>query len=380
MNLLIIHETEYLNKVIFEFQTMPSLLSLRGHNVYVVDYEENWKKEYPFDFISPNMEIKTQRIYAPITLVRPSFIKIPVISRISAFISHYFAIEKTVKEKKINTIILYSVPTNGLQTLYLAHKYKIPVIFRSIDVLNQLVPKPLSWITKQMEKYVYRHVDMVLPINLGLLQYVVNMGAKKVETLPLGIDAQFKPMNIKGFRKEVGLENNKVVVFVGTLPMFSGLDKVIRDFPKVLKEFPETRLLIVGDGKQRPILEKLIENYDLGGKVLITGYEKYGIIPDYINLADVCINPFDICKATKEIFPTKVIQYMSCGKNVISTPLPGLDNCKEIMFTDNIVEGLIKYFKEKPQYNVLKYAENHNYDRIIEKLESILNESCSIKS
>jgi glycosyltransferase involved in cell wall biosynthesis len=379
MNLLFIHEISWY-KVIFDWQTLPSLLAQRGHNVYIVDYEKEWKKEYPFDLISPKMEIKTQRIYSPITLIRPQFIKIPILSRVSAFISHYFAIEKTIKEKKIDAIILYSVPTNGLQTINLAHKYKIPVIFRSIDVLNQLVPKPLSWITKQMEKYVYRHTDMVLPINLGLLQYVVNMGAKKVETLPLGIDKQFKPMNTNGLRKEMGWDNYKIVLFVGTLPMFSGLDRVIKDFPRLLKEYPETKLFIAGDGKQRDKLENIIDELGLRDSIYISGYVKYEKIPEIINVADVCINPFDICKATQDIFPTKVIQYMSCGKQVVSTPLSGLDDCRAVIFNENIVDGLITYFKEKPQYDVLSYVKRHDYDVILNQLEGILNESRIIKS
>ena len=50
-------------------------------------------------------------------------------------------IAKTIREKNIDAIVLYSVPTNGLQTLRLAKKFNIPVIFRSIDILNQLVAR-----------------------------------------------------------------------------------------------------------------------------------------------------------------------------------------------------------------------------------------------
>ncbi len=39
---------------------------------------------------------------------------------------------------------------------------------------------------------------------------------------------------------------------------FQRLDMLIRQFPEVIREIPEARLLIVGDGPQRPKLEEII--------------------------------------------------------------------------------------------------------------------------
>ena len=50
-----------------------------------------------------------------ITLIRPGFIKAPFLDRASAFLTHYVAIERAIKNNEIDVIVLYSVPTNGYQ-------------------------------------------------------------------------------------------------------------------------------------------------------------------------------------------------------------------------------------------------------------------------
>lgn len=376
-NVLIIHEVDFLKRVTYEYQSLPSLLKIRGHNVYVLDYESLW--QYDGHLISHHQELEAQRIYTPIHLIRPTFIKIPVLSRLSAFVTHYFAIDKVLKEKKIDAIILYSVPTDGLQTIYLAHKYKIPVIFRSLDVLNQLVPPIFSGVTKLMERRVYSNVDLVLAINKGMARYVTKMGAKKVSILSMGVDKQFQPnIDATELQHKFGLHYKKVILFVGMLYKFSGLDLVINDFHKVLKEFPEARLLIVGNGEQRSELESLIESCGLKGKVIMVGQISYDKLPQYINLSDVCIMPFMDCAATIDVIPFKVYQYLACGKPVVSTKLKGMieDGMGQgIVFTDNVADGIIEVLKDGKDLSneALEYVKRHDYDNVVKELENIIS-------
>ncbi|GAI28075.1 unnamed protein product, partial [marine sediment metagenome] len=69
-------------------------------------------------------------------------------------------------------------------------------------------------------------------------------------------------------------------------------DAFIRQFPQVIKEVPEAKLLIVGDGPQRVKLERIITELGLERQVIITGFQPYQTMPEYINLAAICINTF----------------------------------------------------------------------------------------
>ena len=93
MNILFIHEIDWLNKVVFELHGLSELLSLRGHHVYAIDYENPWDRDGVFSLGS----LKTREINgisrafsgASVSLVRPGFIKIPGLSRLSAAVTHY---------------------------------------------------------------------------------------------------------------------------------------------------------------------------------------------------------------------------------------------------------------------------------------------------
>ena len=396
MNVLFIHEVDWLNKVVLDFHNLAESLSSLNHKVYAIDYENAWKRN---GFFTPG-SLATKELDgvfraipgAPVHLRRPGFIKIPVLSRLSAGCTHYLEIQRTIREKDIDVIVLYSVPTNGLQTVYLARKYGIPVVFRSIDILYRLVTSAvLRSPTRFLERKVYAKVDAILAITPNHSRYVISMGApeSKVKLLPLPIDTRiFRPsVDCSEVRQKWGLgEKDQVVTFIGTLYKFSGLDGFIRKFPQVIAEVPEVKLLIVGDGPQRPELERIITKLGLEGRVIITGFQPYETMPQYINLAAVCINPFLYTNATRDIFPGKIIQYLACGKATVATPLLGIkalipDESRGVVYANDAGEiareviTLLKSAEHRQQLGQagLNYVKQvHEQSKIARQLEAEL--------
>lgn len=353
MNILVIHETEYIEKVVFEYQIIPELWSSWGHNVYVIDFPTKLDKKSFFDLGSFKTKIykniKKANKKRGITLIRPGFIKLPVIARLTAAVSHFFAIRRAIIDYKIDVVFLYSVPTNGLQTLFWAKKYKVPVYFRLLDVLHQLVPyKILTRPTALMEKSVYPRVDELSAITPRLTKYAIKMGAQKSTSsyLPSGSDQDlFFPQkkDSKLLKKFSISDQDTVILFAGTLYNFSGLDRVIDYLGSHQKEFSNLKLLILGRGEQQASLNSLVEKYQLHKQVMLTGFIEYEILPKYLNLADICINPFEINKITNIIFPGKIYQYLACGKPVIATRLRGVLD----IFPDSQKQKAIFYYDEK---------------------------------
>jgi glycosyltransferase involved in cell wall biosynthesis len=398
MNILFIHEVDWLQKVVFEIHNLAEILSTRGHKVYAIDYADTWKKSGFFDLGSlKTKEFKgiSRAIKGSAVMVRrPGFIKIPGISRLSAGFTHYFEIKKTLIEKKIDVIVLYSVPTNGLQVINLARKLGVPVVFRSIDMLYRLVRYPLLRpATRCIEKRVYKKVEEILAITPNHERYVISLGAppSKVRLLPLPIDTSlFHPsIDVSEIRQKWGYgKKDKVVVFIGTLFEFSGLDSFIREFPRVIKKVPEARLLIVGDGPQRKKLEKIITELGLNSYITITGFQPYQTMPQYINLATLCINPFLDLKETRDIFPGKIIQYIACCKVAVVTPLLGIkslipDESKGVVYTTTAadmatkVADLLLNDKQRQQMEQagIEYIRRvHDQQKIGQQLETTLHE------
>jgi len=397
VNILFVHEVDWFRKVVFEIHSLPELLSSFGHNVFVVDFGSLRDRRHMFDFGTlKTKEFKNSsraHVGSSVTLIRPGFIKTPFLDRASAFFTHYFEIEQAIKEKEIDAIVLYSVPTNGLQAINLARKHGVPVIFRSIDILHMLVPhKILRPVTFSLEKWVYSYVDKILTLSPKLSDYVIRMGAdrNKVELLPFGVDMnKFNPdVDTRELKEKLGItEDDKVIVFIGTLFEFSGLDSYLEQFPKVVKEIPETKLVIVGGGALLGKLKKLVVDLKLTESVILTGFQPFDMMPQYINLADVCINPFEVNSATRDIIPGKIIQYLSCAKPVLATPLPGMISLlsgpeRGIVYSNvnEFAENTIEVLKDSEMARTIgengyRYVKNnHDERKIAHKLDRILNQ------
>ena len=404
MNILFIHEIDWLKKVVFEIHTLSELLSLFGHRVYVIDYESMWKKERFSDFGRLKTEVidNVSRAYtdASVSLRRPGFIKIPGISRFSALFTQYREIRRTLKEKKIDAVVLYSVPTSGLQAINLAKKFNIPVVFRSIDVLNQMVTSPLLRpLTRLLEKRVYSRADYILALTPKMSQYVIDLGANtsRVGLLLIPVDTDMfhpAPGQDELCRKwGLGVEDD-IILFIGTIFDFSGLDILIRRFPEVLKEAPQAKLLIVGDGPQRPKLERIVAETGLQKQVTITGFQPYNTMPQYINTSTLCINTFLINDTTRDIFPSKIVQYLACGKAVIATRLPGMAAVisgeeQGVVYSDSVddvADNIIALLKSAERRKRLEQAglayvrQKHSNEEIAHQLEKKLEEVIREKS
>jgi len=83
------------------------------------------------------------------------------------------------------------------------------------------------------------------------------MGAKNVIVIPQGVDTNImkKLPKDKQLQKKFNInDNDKIVLYLGSILSHSGMDVILDDMVKILNEIPEFKLLVVGDG---PDLEQL---------------------------------------------------------------------------------------------------------------------------
>jgi len=395
MKILIIHEIDWEKKVIFEPHHLSELFSIQGHEVFVIDCRDADLKEIS-DAIKTK-EIKNyHRVYDDglITLIRPASISIKGLNRISYFLFCKKIIHETIVKNKIDVILLYGTATNGIQTINIAKKLDIPVFYRLLDITHSLVKTPIiRQLAKKNESTVIRKATKVLPIIPDLQRYAIEMGATKenTEVFPLGINRKlFKklPKNKKVLQELKIKEKDKVILFVGTLFEFSGLEKIIKKYEIILNKNPNTKFLIVGGGAQFNRLDSLIKEKNLEPNIIMTGFLPQQIIPEYISLADICIQPFETNYITNRILPSKILEYFACGKAVLSTPLNGTveilpDEKFGIIYAtqNDFVKKLSELLTEDTKLEELgkqgyEYViHNHDWDilsnKIIEKFESI---------
>ena len=328
MNILIIHEVDWLKKVTYEIHHLSELFSLKGHNVYAVDVPDPGK--FSISNETKNDIDNYHRIYkkSSVKLLRTPIIPIKGLNRISAYITSYRFIKKILQENNIDVVLLYSIVTNAKATIKSCKELNIPIIHRTFDIVHDLIDeKYLKNIVLKFEKSSYPEFDEVIANTPFMKTWSEEMKSKNVIIIPQGVD----PNIMKPLPKDTILQKNlhisnddKVVMYLGSIHSISGLPIIIKAMPKIISIIPNFKLLIVGGGAHLEKLKEISKNLNLNDKIIFTGYVQYVDIPKYCGLADLCINPFEITEMTKKLSPVKIFDLLSCGKPILATPLEGL--------------------------------------------------------
>lgn len=329
MKILFVHEVNYINKVIFEMHEFPELLALQGHKVTFFQFDEGFK------FWRNNSGKRKTSISgrvvagANLELVRPFQIGIPGFDRILALVTSLPALWKLFHEESFDVVVLYAVPTYGIQTIKIAKIFRVPVVFRALDVSHLIRGTVFKVPIKSIEKYVYKSATLISANNPAMARYCLALAGRddgaRVNLPPLDVSHFHVSAGRASLRAELGFEpNDCVVVYMGTFFSFSGLDQVIQSMKDVVESKPSVRLLLVGGGEKALELRKLVEDLGLQKNVKFTGFVEYQKLPAYLQVANVAINPMIPQLVSHTAFPHKVLQYMAAGVPVVSTKLDGI--------------------------------------------------------
>jgi glycosyltransferase involved in cell wall biosynthesis len=335
MRILLVQDTDWINKGPLQQNHLMEKLSLNGHQIRVIDHEILWKEEKKRTLVSkrelfPNIS----RIYdgAKVDLIRPGIIKIQNLDYVSVFVSRKIEIERQIKEFRPDVIIGFQILSAYLG-MSAANKHSIPFIYYWIDTYHSQLPNKLFQIMgKLLEQKTLKGAQRVVAINEQLRDYVVMLGSDPQKTyinrgsVDLArFNTEIDTSEIK--RKYKIKDSDKVICFVGMIHRDLGLKEIIIGISKMKNH--NIKLLIVGKGDQHwPNAEEELKEaavqFGVEDKVIISGKVSYQEVPKFMNVASICILPAYSSDLMRDIVPIKMYEYMSMGKPVISTKLPGV--------------------------------------------------------
>lgn len=397
MRILLAQETDWFEKGPLQQNHLMEKLSLKGHQVRVMDHEILWKTHGERELYSRRRVFDNiSRVYrgANVTVIRPSIVKFPHLDYVSLVFSCKKEIDRQIKDFKPDVIVGFQI-----LSLYLAmrsaRKNRIPFIYYWTDVYHAQIPfKPYRPLGKLIERRILRSADTVITINEKLRDLVVELGSDPERTYVVrgSVDRQqFNPaINGSKTRECYGIKKDDVVfLFMGWLYNFSGLKEVALQLAKMPNH--NLRLLIVGEGDAYNELQKLQKEYNLQDRLILTGKRPYQEIPAFIAAADICLLPaYTAEKIMQDIVPIKMYQYMAMGKPVIATRLPGVmkefgeDN--GVVYVDRPEDVVAKATELVQNSNVERlgskarsFVESYSWDTITDEFEKILSEAIKEK-
>jgi len=332
MKILVVQESDWLEKGPHQSHHLIERMSARGHEVRVIDFEIQWKQHNRNGLLSKR-EVFTGVHKAVddgnVTVIRPPIIKLPVLDYISLLFTHKKEIQKQLNEFQPDVIVGFGILNTHL-AISLAKRKGIPFVYYIIDELHRLIPqKCFQGLGRKIESSNMKRADLVLSINEGLRDYTVQMGAQreKTEVIRAGIDFErFNPgLDGSAVREKLGITNeDKVLFFMGWLYDFSGLREVALELANKPEEYKNIKLLVLGKGDLWDTLQEIRREYKMEDKIIILDWQPYEEVPKYIAAADICILPAYKNEIMQNIVPIKMYEYMAMGKPVIATRLSGL--------------------------------------------------------
>ncbi len=126
-----------------------------------------------------------------------------------------------------------------------------------------------------------------------------------------------KNKNTDGLKKTLGIsKNEKIIGMVGRLVNEKAYDVFLKAAGEIARVMPETRFLIIGEGRERQSLESSAKTLGIKDKVLFLG--ERNDVPELINLFDV-----SVLSSRMESFPVTLLEYMACSRPIVATMVGG---------------------------------------------------------
>ncbi|MEC9272091.1 MAG: glycosyltransferase [Chloroflexota bacterium] len=145
----------------------------------------------------------------------------------------------------------------------------------------------------------------------------------KVSLVPCGVDLSvFRPLDQKTARDRLGLNGERILLYVGRVEPLKGLDLLVETAAQMDSE-DGVRMMVVGadanGGQEMDRVKQLAKERDLEDQIDFVGQVDHLELPLYYNAADVCVVP-----SYYESFGLVALESMACGTPVVATRVGGL--------------------------------------------------------
>ena len=278
----------------------------KNNNVTVITSKLNNQKSYEID---NNVEI----FRVPV-LMRSDKNAATIISMLSFFPACLLVGYKLQRKRKFNIVhSMFAIPS-APAGLILAKKFKIPHVLSILggdifDPSKKLSPHKTPFLHCTVKKMM-EDSDKVVALSSDIMEKAIHYYkvSKKIDIIHLGIE---KPVyNIKK-KQDYGFKSNDILlVTVGRLVP----RKSIQDLIEVVKAIncPNLKLLIIGDGPEKPGLESLSKRLSISDKIIffgnVTDEEKFQLL----NISDIYVS-----SSQHEGFGIVFLEAMASGLPVV---------------------------------------------------------------
>ena len=361
----------FVNGVSTSVAVLKEGLEKQGHIVYVVTVGENILK---YEFDRKNRIVKIPGIPVGIYDYR--------LSRI-----YPLTMIKTMKKWNLDVIHSHTEFGIGIFARLLAKQFNLPLVhtYHTLyeDYTHYITHGYFQKSSQKILEYLTKFYcdktanELIVPTNkIYKLFKEKYQFEKNIHIIPTGMDVEryyTENVNMNAVnkvKKKLALANEDfIIIFVGRLAEEKNVEFIINSQAKINKEYPNIKLMIVGDGPDKEKYEELTKKLNLENNIIFTNKVPWKDIPLYYHCADLFVTA-----STTETQGLTVIEAMASGV----TPLCIEDES----FLGTVVDGLNGViFKTEEEYcsNIFKLYKDKTLRKKYSHQARLQAEQCNSK-
>jgi glycogen(starch) synthase len=174
---------------------------------------------------------------------------------------------------------------------------------------------------KEIERLSATVADRIVTVSYAMRDELVSYGYpnQKILVIHNGVDEKkydarhFSSRQVEAFREETGIGSSPLIFFIGRLVGVKGADMLLLAMPRIIREIPDAKLVIIGMGEMEEVLRRMVHDLHLEDHVILHAR----IVPEeerlrYYAACDVAVFP-----SKYEPFGIVCAEAMSMGKPVV---------------------------------------------------------------
>lgn len=208
----------------------------------------------------------------------------------------------------------------------------------------------------------HKFIDQVVLVNKGMLTHP-KLKKQKTNYHVINNGIPISSINSSNSKIEGFCKNRFTIGSIGRLSPEKGYKYLMEAFSLLCKEGVDACLVIIGEGEELSMLEKMVDDMELSEKVLFTGYLNNA--GDYIPNFNVYVIP-----SLTEGLPITLLEAMKAQIPVVASRVGGipevLDNGKCGILvqpgnSENLFETLLRFYHNQNEFHRLSQKAYHRF-------------------
>jgi N-acetyl-alpha-D-glucosaminyl L-malate synthase BshA len=349
-------------------------LAEKGHEIHFITYQQPVRLNgFHTNIFYHEVRVPTYPLfdYPPYELALASTMVDVILNHDLDLIHAHYAIphasaaytaKQIVKQKTGRSVPVITTLHGTDITLVGRDKTYEPVVTFSINESDAITA-----VSENLRAETFKHFDII----------------KEIEVIHNFVDVhRFNKKAVAAFRQVIAPNNEKIIIHASNFRKIKRIDHVMEIFKNIHTALP-AKLLMVGDGPERPLAEDLTRQYGLDGDVRFLGKQEQ--MEELLAVSDVFLLPSEY-----ESFGLAALEAMAASTVVISTDAGGLGEINidgvtgytapvgdVAKMSKNAIELLQDETKLKAfKHNALKEAKLFDIHHIIPKYEELYRRFC----